>query len=309
MKRIFLSFAALIMAAGILSAQDINAVLETYNNGAMELDMGNKEAALEQFQAALTAAEALGEEGADIVANCQTFIPAIMIQIAKGQLKENAIDAALEQLNKAIETGNTFGNEDVVNEANTLINQAYLAKGNNALNDKDYETAVAAYQQVLAVNPANGLAQLRLGMALGALGKTAEAEEAYLQAAANGQEKAAYKQLSNAYVKLAQAASKAKNFQETYDLAMKSNEYLENANAYRFAASAAQQLKKNDECIALYEKYLALKPNAKDAGGVKFTIAALHQQAGNKEKAKEYYQMVVGDPQYGASAAEQLKAL
>ena len=127
-----------------------------------------------------------------------------------------------------------------MNEANTLINQAYLAKCNNALNDKDYETAVAAYQQVLAVNPANGLAQLRLGMALGALGKTAEAEEAYLQAAANGQEKAAYKQLSNAYVKLAQAASKAKNFQETYDLAMKSNEYLENANAYRFAASAAQ---------------------------------------------------------------------
>ena len=90
---------------------------------------------------------------------------------------------------------------------------------------------------------------------------------------------------------------------------MKSNSYLENANAYRFAANAAQQLKNNDECIALYEKYLALKPNAKDAGGVKFTIAALYQQAGNKEKAKEYYQMVVGDPQYGASAAEQLKAL
>ena len=90
---------------------------------------------------------------------------------------------------------------------------------------------------------------------------------------------------------------------------MKSNEYLENANAFRFAASAAQQLGKNDECIALYEKYIALKPNAKDAGGVKFTIAALYQQAGNKAKAKEYYQMVATDPQYGASAAEQLKTL
>ena len=309
MKKIFVSFAAMVMAAGVLSAQDINTVTESYNNGAMELEMGNKEAALEQFHAALAGAEALGEEGADIVANCQTYIPAIMIQIAKGQLKDNAIDEALEQLNKVIETGNAYGNADVVEEANGLINQAYLAKGNNALNEKNYAAAEEAYQFVLAANPANGLAQLRLGMALGAQGKVAEAEAAYLLAAENGQKTAAYKQLSNNYVKLAQAASKAKKYQEAYDYAMKSNEYLENANAFRFAASAAQQLGKNDECIVLYEKYIALKPNAKDAGGVKFTIAALYQQAGNKAKAKEYYQMVATDPQYGASAAEQLKTL
>ena len=309
MKKIFLSFAAMVMAAGILSAQDINAVTEIYNNGAMELDMGNKEVALEHFQNALTAAEALGDEGADIVANCQTYIPAIMIQIAKGQLKENALDEAIETLGKAVEAGNTFGNPDVVAEATSLTSQAYLAKGNNALNAKDFETAVSAYQIVLAENPANGLAQLRLGMALGALGKMDEAEAAYLLAAENGQQKGAFKQLSNIYVKYAQAANKAKNFQEAYDLALKSNEYLENANACRIAAGAAQQLKKNDECIAFYEKYIALKPNAKDAGGVKFTIAALYQQAGNKEKAKEYYQMVAGDPQYGPSAAEQLKNL
>lgn len=309
MKKIFLSFAAMIMAAGVLSAQDINAVTEIYNNGAMELDMGNREAALEQFQAALTAAEALGDEGADIVANCQVYIPAIMIQIAKGHLKDNAIDEALEQLNKTIETGNAFGNTDVVEEANELIDQAYLAKGNIALNNKDYAGAVEAYQWVLAQNPANGLAHLRLGMAFGAQGKVAEAEAAYLLAAENGQKNAAYKQLSTIYLKLAQTANKAKKYQETYDYSMKSNEYLENANAYRFAAGAAQQLGKNDECIALYEKYIALKPNAKDANGVKFTIAVLCQQGGDKEKAKQYYQMVVGDPQYGPSAAEQLKTL
>ena len=48
MKKIFVSFAAMVMAAGVLSAQDINTVTESYNNGAMELEMGNKEAALEQ---------------------------------------------------------------------------------------------------------------------------------------------------------------------------------------------------------------------------------------------------------------------
>ena len=108
---------------------------------------------------------------------------------------------------------------------------------------------------------------------------------------------------------MAQAANKAKKYQEVIDYAAKSNQYLESANAYRFAAGAYQQLGKNAECIANFEKYLELSPNAKDAAGVKFTIAALYQQGGDKAKAKEYYQAVSTDPQYGPSAQEQLKTL
>jgi tetratricopeptide (TPR) repeat protein len=75
------------------------------------------------------------------------------------------------------------------------------------------------------------------------------------------------------------------------------------------ATSAAQKLGKNDECITLYEKYLEISPKAKDANGVICTIAVLYQQAGNKEKAKEFYQKIVNDPQYGPTAQEQLELL
>ena len=108
---------------------------------------------------------------------------------------------------------------------------------------------------------------------------------------------------------MAQAANKAKKYQEVIDYAAKSNEYLESANAYRFAAGAYQQLGKNAECIAAYEKYLEVTPNAKDASGIICTIAVLYQQAGNKAKAKEYYEKIVNDPQFGATAQEQLKTL
>lgn len=309
MKKIILFFAAVAMAAGVASAQDINSVTEIYNNGAMELNMGNKDAALAQFQTALSEAEALGDEGLEIAENCKVNIVAILSATAKELLKAEQYDAAMEQLNKTIETANHYGNTSAADEAKTLISQALLAKANNALQNKDFATAVEAYQVVLAENPANGLAHLYLGRAYTGLGKVAEAEAAFLLAAENGKEKDAYKQLSTIYVKLAQAANKAKNFQDAYDKAMKSNGYLENANAYRIAAGAAQQLGKTEECIGLFEKYLELKPNAKDASGVKYTIAVLFQQAGNKEKAKEYYQMVVADPQYGAGAVEQLKNL
>ena len=58
MKRIFLLITAAMMTAGIASAQDINSVTEIYNNGAMELNMGNNDAAITYFLTALEMAEA-----------------------------------------------------------------------------------------------------------------------------------------------------------------------------------------------------------------------------------------------------------
>ena len=309
MKKIFLLFTAAVLSAGMVFAQDINQATENYNNGAMELNMGNNDAAITYFQTALEMAEALGEEGAEVAANCRNIIPAIYLSSAKEQIKAENYDAAVEQLNKAIEAAGKYENPEVADDANALMPQVYLSKGNGFLQAKNFPEAEVAYQKAIELDATNGMAYFRLGQVLASQNKVAEAEAAYVQAAANGQEKNANKQLSTMFVKLAQAASKAKKYQETIDYAAKSNQYLENANAYRFAASASQQLGKNDDCIANYVKYLELSPNAKDAAGVKFTIAALYQQGGDKAKAKEYYQMVSTDPQYGPSAQEQLKTL
>ena len=302
-------FATAVISTSIALAQDINQATENYNNGAMELQMGNKEAALANFQTALTMAEALGDEGAEIAANCKNTIPAIMESIAKDLIKAENYDAAVDQLNKTIEAAELYGVADVAADARDLVPSVYLSKGNTLLKAKDAAGAAAAFQQTLALDPANGMASLLLGQALTAQGKIAEAEAAYLQAAENGQSTNATKQLSRMYLKLAQAALKGKKAQDAYDNAVKANSFLEDANAYKIAASAAQQLGKNADCITNYEKYIELKPNAKDAAGVKFTIGALYQQAGDKAKAKEYYQMVVNDPQFGPSAQEQLKTL
>ena len=309
MKKIFLMLTAAALSAGVMFAQDINQATENYNNGAMELQMGNNDAAITYFQTALEMAEALGEEGEEVAANCRNIIPAIYLSSAKEQIKAKNYDAAVEQLTKAIEAAGKYDAADVADDANELMPQVYMSKGNDFLNAKNFPEAEAAYNKSLELNPENGMAYFRLGQVLASQNKVAEAEAAYLQAAANGQEKNAYKQLSTIYVKLAQASNKAKKYEEVVEYAAKSNQYLENANAYRFAAGAYQQLGKNAECIAQFEKYLELSPNAKDAAGVKFTIAALYQQGGDKAKAKEYYQAVSTDPQYGPSAQEQLKTL
>ena len=309
MKKIFLLIAAAVMAAGVASAQDINQATESYNNGAMELQNGHPAAALTHFQSALEMGESLGEEATDLVANCKGIIPQVMLSVAKGYIKDGDFAGALTQLDATIAEANKYENAEVAAEAAEFIPQVYMQQGNTALKAKDMATAVTAYAKVVELDPANGNAMLRLGQAYTATGKTDEAVAAFENAAANGQEKAANKQLSNIFLKKAQAAMKGGKSQEAIDLCVKSNEYLENANAYKIAASCAQKLGKNDDVIAFYDKYLELSPKAKDAGGVAFTIAALYQQAGNKEKAKEYYQKASTDPQFGAAAQEQLKTL
>lgn len=309
MKKIFLFLTAAFMAAGVASAQDINKAIELANNGTEAFGMGEYQLAIDAFKQSLTIAEGLGEEGAEHAATCKTALCNIYLANAKSLLKAANYDEAMAKLNETIDVAKAYGNTDTAQEANELIPSVYMAMGNADLKAKNMEGAIAAYAKAIELNPANGDAYLRIGRAYAATGKTAEAVAAYENAAANGEEADAKKQLSNLFLKKAQACMKAKDNKGAIENALKANEYLENANAYKIAASSAQKLGNNAQCIEFYEKYLAIKPNAKDAAGVTFTIAALYQQMGNKAKAIENYEKVATDPQYGAGAQEQLKVL
>ena len=309
MKKIFLFLAAAFMTAGMVSAQDINKAIELANNGNEAFQMGEYQLAIDAFKQSLQIAEGLGEAGAEHAGTCKTAICNIYLANAKNLLKGADYEGALAKLNETITTAEGYGAAETVADAKELIPSVYMAMGNASLKAKDMAGAIASYTKVTELNPANGDAYLRLGRALAATGKVNEAVAAYEAAAANGEENDAKKQLSNLFLKLAQAAAKMKDNQGAIDNALKANSYLENANAYKIAASSAQKMGNNAQCIEFYEKYLAVKPNAKDAAGVTFTIAALYQQLGNKAKAIENYEKVASDPQYGAGAQEQLKVL
>lgn len=311
MKKIFLLITAALMTAGLASAQDINEATTNYNNGATELQMGNLEAALTNFQTALEMGEAVGEPAAELIENCKSAICSVSLAIAKELYNSKDFAGAVEAFNKAKEVAETYGNAEVAAEAAELAEQAnklqYNTAGAAALRAKDYPTAIENFTKVLELDPENGNAALQLGQAYYRSNQFDSAIEALTKAQENGQGSNATKLLSQVYLKKAQADIKAKNYASAVENCAKSNEYAESANAYKLAASASQQLGKTGEVIANYEKYLELSPNAKDFAGVAYTLAVLYQQEGNTAKAKEYYQKVTGDPQYGAAAQEFLK--
>ena len=316
MKKILLMLAAVAMSAGIMSAQDLNSALELANQGNDAYSAGSPELALEAFQASLKIAEGLGEEGAAHVETCKTAISNIYMALAKNTYKEKNWDAAVEAFTKAKEVAEQYGNTAVAEEAAGLIvnskTQKLIGLAAEAKQTKDaagFTAAANYYKQALDLDPSNGGIAVQLGQAYISLKNWAEAEAALNSAMANGQEKNATKLLGQLYLKRCQESLKASKFQEAVDFANKSNEYAPSANAYKLGANAATKMNKLNVAEEMYLKYLELSPNAKDASDIKVTLAESFRKAGNKAKAKEYFQMLVNDPKYGATAKQMLPTL
>ena len=277
MKRFLLSIAAILLSAGLISAQEasLQQATELFNNGATAFSSNDKAAALDYFQKAYDMAKAIGDEGAEIVKNCSENIPKLYNSLATDLIKDTKYDEAIAQLEKAVAAAKEFGADDALANAQKLLPQAQLLKGNALLTAKDYEGAAEVYKAITDADPANGMAALRLGMALNQLGKADEAIAALKAAAENGQADNAKKQLGSVLLKEASNFLRDKDYQKAFDAAVESAGYAESANAFKIAGTAANSLSKKAEAIEYLGKYLELSPNAADAAQIKAVIDAL----------------------------------
>ena len=309
MKRLFVAVAAFALAAGIASAQDMSAAVETFNMGAQTLE-SNKVEALAQFKSALTQFEACSaDEAAEMIAQCKKIIPQTMVSIAKEQINESQYDEALETLKEAAGVAEGYGQEEIAVEAKDLVPTAYTRKGAALMKAKDFVGAAAAFKGAVSLVPEDGQTQLLYGQALMQAGDNDNAVAALEAAAANGKEDQAKKLLSNLFLKEGMALVKANKSADAIAALEKANSYAESANAYKLIASANTKLGKSKAAIEAYKKYLEVDPNAKDAADVMFTIAATAQKAGDKATAIEYYKKLSGNAKYAAQATQQLGAL
>lgn len=275
MKKVIISLCAFVAASVLSFAQDVNQATDLYNQAAGYLSDGDKTSALEYFHKALDLASQCGEDGDEIVAGCQSIIPQLGISLAKDCLKSDNYAGAVATLEQVVKDATSYGDDAHVTEAEALIPQVYMQQGNNLMKAKDFTAAAGAYSKCLEINPANGRAALLLGQAYDKAGNAAKAEESYLIAAANGQEKAANKQLATIYLKKATKALSDKNYESCIKLAEKSVSYSENEKAYYVAGRAAQSSNKNALAIKYYEKYLELAPTASNSSDVRTVVESL----------------------------------
>jgi tetratricopeptide (TPR) repeat protein len=303
MKKIAKLFAVTAMALFVCvsaSAQDLAQATELYNAAATALNEGNQAGALENFQKALSMAEALGEEGATLATDCKNIIPKLFLQLGKEAANAKEMDKAIELLAQAEKLGNEYGLAEVAADAKDLVPQIYIMDGNNLLNEKKFAEAAAEYQKALDLNGENGMAWLRLGMCKASLNDAAGAAAAFTKAGEFGQKDAADKQLGNMYLKAAVAAYKAKNHTATLENVLKAAEFG-NTKANIYGGMAAFNLKKYDECIKLLE--------GDGSVNAKYYLARAYEAKGNTAKACENYKAITSDKNFGAYATSKVGSL
>lgn len=313
MKKIILAMAAFACSMSLMTAQDLATATATYNSGAEALTMGNKTSALEYFQKALTMAEALGDEGADVVANCKSAIPSVILSIGKEFYNNKDFSNAKAKFVEAAEVAKKYGNQEVTAEVESLLptvgKRIALAKVNDAMKTKDIAGVLAGYEEAMAIDTTDANTALKYGQFLGNAGKFDDAVKYLELAARHGQEGNAKAVLSTTFLKKAAAQLKAGKYADAVTFAEKAISYKENAQAYLIAGQASQKANKNADAIANFEKYLEAAPTAKNACAIAFTVGALYQQTGNKAKAVEFYKKVEADPQFGAQAKTLITSL
>ena len=313
MKKIILAMAAFACSMSLMTAQDLATATATYNSGAEALTMGNKTSALEYFQKALTMAEALGDEGADVVAYCKSAIPSVILSIGKEFYNNQDFSNAKAKFVEAAEVAKKYGNQEVTAEVESLLptvgKRIALAKVNDAMKTKDIAGVLAGYEEAMAIDTTDANTALKYGQFLGNAGKFDDAVKYLELAARHGQEGNAKAVLSTTFLKKAAAQLKAGKYADAVTFAEKAISYKENAQAYLIAGQASQKANKNADAIANFEKYLEAAPTAKNAGAIAFTVGALYQQTGNKAKAVEFYKKVEADPQFGAQAKTLITSL
>lgn len=311
MRKLLFTAFALFFSVGVICAQDLEQTTNTYNEAATLLNEGNNQAAIDKFKEALSYATALGEEGAELVTNCKDIIPKIYLAQAKDLLGEKKNDEAIAQLKAAISTANDYANnQDVVDEATQLIPQVMMSSAGSLLNAKKYNEAAALYQEICTIQPENGVAFLRLGMALNAGGQQDSAVEAFIKASELGQSANANKQLTNLFLKKSAAAQKSKDWKGVVENANKVLEYNENnPTAHKLLGIANLSLKDYAASVAGFEAYLALQPNAKDKVQITYQLASALEESGKTAEACGYYKSISQDPQWGEAARYKVTTL
>ncbi len=298
MKHLFTILFLSLLSFSIISAQDMESVTNIYNSGAVALNEGKKAEALKLFEDALAQALVIGPEAEAIATNCKNTIPTIIMAIGKEQTAAKEIDNAIITLKKALEKATEYGDQNIIDEVQSLIPQIYASEGNSKLNDGDFAGAIEMYKKSIEYNPNDGIVYLRMGMAASRINDEAGTLDALEKAAKNGQEEAANKELSKYYLRSSIDAYKNKDLEKAYDFAIKSVESSENAQAYSIAGKTAISLKKYAEAVKAFESYLSLNPKAKDANATMYQLAVSLEAIGEKDKACGYYKQIMADPQF-----------
>lgn len=290
----------LMLLAGInLKAQTLEEAGTVFND-AIQLMQTDVAGAAARFEEAIAICEKLGEEGNDIKSQAIAQIPPLYYNYAVKLQADGNQDEAISAALTAKEKAEKYSNSEIKEKSIDLLTQLYYVKGNEQAKNKDFDGAIASYDNALKTDPKFFRAIYGKALVYVMQDDLSNAEAAYneLLAAAGSDDdlvKRTAGSLGKKYSIAAAKGIKANKAAEALSMVEKALSYgEENANTYYYQLLAANQLKKWDLAIEAAQKALPLEE--KDKNKIYFELGKAYEGKGNKGEACNAYKQVTAGP-------------
>ena len=152
MKKVSLLIITLIIVVN-LNAQDRNAVVAAYNEGAKAAQT-DASAAIAAFEKAIILADQVGTDAADLKEKATKVLPGLYIKIASAAATEKKPDQEIMKAAKnAVAIAEKYGTQTHKDNTAKLLVQAYNIQATGYFSQNELDKALVTFDSLLAINP------------------------------------------------------------------------------------------------------------------------------------------------------------
>ena len=152
MKKVSLLIITLIIVVN-LNAQDRNAVVAAYNDGAKAAQT-DAAAAITAFEKAITLADQVGTEAADLKEKATKVLPGLYIKVASAAATEKKpVTEIMRAAKNAVAIAEKYGTQTHKDNTAKLLVQAYNIQATGYFSQNELDKALVTFDSLLAINP------------------------------------------------------------------------------------------------------------------------------------------------------------
>ena len=299
------------------AAQTKDEAIKLYNDGVAALTAKNYPTAIAAFTQAIDIAEKVGSDADQVKDGVIKYLPSCYYNNAMALYASKKLEESVLELNKTIEIGEKYNDQNVVSKAKNYLPQLYNFLGGKEFGANNLEKAKGYYNMGLKLTPDATKNLIGLGLICEKQG-TADSALVYFEKAievgtrTNKPEdvKNAKAQARDLFIDKAAAAEKAKKYEDAIEAYKSVFKYAPESDAiYYKMAFDYYSLSKWDDAIENSNKALGLITKPEDKGKVYFMLGNIYSKKNDNANACANYKLAAASPKYKAQAAAALKGL
>jgi hypothetical protein len=153
MKKIAVILAISAVIGSSLNAQDRNAVIAAYNEGA-KLTQSDVPGAISAFEKVITLSDQVGESAADLKQKAVSVLPGLYNKAALNAINEKKpAQETMKAARTASSVAEKYGTATHKENAKKIMLQAYINLANSYFSEYDYTYDLLTFDRIFIVNP------------------------------------------------------------------------------------------------------------------------------------------------------------